>query len=204
MEFGASEPSAELFCIRDFDIKYREFDIFSRKLGQKPIIFTPRIPTPQPPSPKPAPQPEPSPKPNPQPKTPSQPQKWIMPCHGPIVGKYKEPRSTHIHNGIDIAVPVGTPIKAIADGKVYYAGANDPKGYGQYVIITHNVDGKIVTSEYGHLSSWNVHSGQQVKQGQVIAKSGNTGHSDGPHLHLTIREGVYKGKHVNPNKYINY
>ncbi len=160
----------------------------------------PRVPTPQPPTPK----PEPKPEPTPQPKTPPQMQKWIMPCNGPIVGKYKEPRSTHIHNGIDIAVPVGTPIKAVADGKVYYAGANDPKGYGQYVIITHNINGKIVTSEYGHLSSWNVQSGQQVKQGQVIAKSGNTGHSYGPHLHLTIREGVYKGIHVNPNKYINY
>ena len=129
---------------------------------------------------------------------------WIMPCNGPIVGGYGEPRSTHVHNGIDIAVPVGTPIKAVADGTVYYAGANDPKGYGQYVIITHKVEGEFVTSEYGHLSSWNVNAGQQIEQGQIIAKSGNTGHSHGPHLHLTIREGIYKGTAVNPNKYINY
>ena len=95
-------------------------------------------------------------------------------------------------------MPVGTPIKVVADGKVYYAGANDPKGYGQYVIITHEINGKIVTSEYGHLSSWNVYAGQQIKQGQIIAKSGNTGHSQGPHLHITIREGVYKGTPVNP------
>ena len=138
------------------------------------------------------------------PKTSAQPQRWIKPCDGPIVGKYGEPRSTHVHNGIDIAVPVGTPIKAVADGKVYYAGANDPKGYGQYVIITHEINGKIVTSEYGHLSSWNVYAGQQIKQGQIIAKSGNTGHSQGPHLHITIREGVYKGIPVNPNKYFDY
>lgn len=145
-----------------------------------------------------------SPQPNPAPKNPSQPQRWIKPCNGPIVGQYGEQRSTHVHNGIDIAVPVGTPIKAVADGTVYYAGANDPKGYGQYVIITHKINGKIVTSEYGHLSSWNVHAGEQIKQGQIIAKSGNTGHSQGPHLHITIREGIYKGTPVNPNKYFDY
>ena len=127
---------------------------------------------------------------------------WIMPCQGKIVGKYLEPRPTHIHNGIDIAVPIGTPIKAIADGKVYYAGANDPKGYGKYIILEHNINGKIVTSEYGHLSTWIVSSGQNIKKGQIIGYSGNTGHSDGPHCHLTIREGVYKGQHVNPYKYI--
>lgn len=142
--------------------------------------------------------------PTPQPLPVNYSQKWIKPCNGPIVGHYGEQRSTHIHNGIDIAVPVGTPIKSVADGTVYYAGANDPKGYGQYVIITHKINGQIVTSEYGHLSSWNVHAGQQIKQGQIIAKSGNTGHSHGPHLHITIREGAYKGKHVNPSKYFNY
>ncbi len=144
-----------------------------------------------------------SPQPNPAPKTLAQ-QRWILPCNGPIVGQYGEQRSTHVHNGIDIAVPVGTPIKAVADGTVYYAGANDPKGYGQYVIITHKINGKIVTSEYGHLSSWNVHAGERIKQGQIIAKSGNTGHSQGPHLHITIREGIYKGTPVNPNKYFDY
>lgn len=161
----------------------------------------------EPPSQNPNPQPsQKSPQPTPPPKNPpqAQPQKWIKPCDGPIVGKYGEQRSTHVHNGIDIAVPIGTPIKAVADGTVYYAGANDPRGYGQYVIITHNINGKIVTSEYGHLSSWNVQPGQQIKQGQIIAKSGNTGHSHGPHLHLTIREGVYKGTAVNPSKYVIY
>ena len=147
-----------------------------------------------------------TPHPNPVLKVPqqTQPQKWIKPCNGPIVGHYGEPRSTHVHNGIDIAVPIGTPIKAVADGKVYYAGANDPNGYGKYVIITHTQNGKIVTSEYGHLSSWNVQAGQSIKQGQIIAKSVNTGHSQGPHLHITIREGAYKGIPVNPNKYFNY
>lgn len=130
--------------------------------------------------------------------------KWIMPCEGKIVGYYGEVRPTHVHNGIDIAVPIGTPVKAVADGVVYYAGSNDPYGYGNYVIITHSIDGGTVTSEYGHLSSWNVKSGQQIKQGQVLGKSGNTGHSEGPHVHLTLRKGRYKGTPFNPNQYIRY
>ena len=65
------------------------------------------------------------------------------------------------------------------------------------------IDGVRVTSEYGHISSWNVHIGQKVKQGDIIAKSGNEGVSTGPHLHITIREGKFQGKAVNPAKYIN-
>jgi len=154
----------------------------------------PRVPTPQPPSPQ----------PTPQPKTPPQTQKWIMPCNGPIVGQYGEPRSTHIHNGIDIAVPVGTPIKAIADGTVVVTGP--VSGYGYWVGISHGlVNGVKVSSEYGHLSKWVVNNGQHVKQGQIIAYSGNTGYSQGPHLHLTIRHGnpgKGGGTAVNPWIYI--
>lgn len=108
------------------------------------------------------------------------------------------------HSGWDIKVAIGTPIKAIADGKVYYSGDNDPKGYGRYIIIDHGkVNGKIVTSEYGHLSSRLVRTGQMVKQGQKIGLSGNTGKSTGPHLHITIREGQYKGKPVSPSNYLH-
>ena len=135
-------------------------------------------------------------------------QKWIMPCEGtitdtfrirdvhPVTGKKNVP-----HNGIDIAVPIKTPIKAIADGTVCAVGP--ARGYGFWVAINHGViNGKIVTSEYGHILSWNVHYGQKVKKGQPIALSGNTGDSDGPHCHLTIREGKFQGKPVNPFKYI--
>ena len=52
-------------------------------------------------------------------------------------------------------------------------------------------------------SSFNVNAGDYVKQGQIIAKSGNTGHSEGPHVHFTIRIGKYQGKAVNPWNYIN-
>ena len=127
---------------------------------------------------------------------------WIMPCNGKIVGVYGEPRTTHIHNGIDIAVPVGTSVMAIADGVVIYAGNNDPNGYGNYVIINHGkINGVIVTSEYGHISSWNVKYGQIVKQGDIIAKSGNTGMSTGPHLHLTTKK---DGKAINPTILLDF
>ena len=154
------------------------------------------------PSENPNPQPEQK---SPQPKNPPhpQPQRWIKPCNGPIVGKYGEPRSTHTHNGIDIAVPVGTPIKAVTDGTVIRNGKAD--GYGNWVVIDHgNINGVRVTSEYGHLSSWSVKIGQKVKKGEEIAKSGNTGYSQGPHLHITIRNGVFQGRAVDPAIYIDF
>ena len=126
-----------------------------------------------------------------------------MPCEGPIVGYYGESRATHTHNGIDVAVPVGTPVKAIADGKVCAVGP--AKGYGYWVAIDHEiVNGRQVTSEYGHISKWCVQDKQRVKQGQIIAYSGNTGHSEGPHLHLTIREGAFQGNAVDPWLYLNH
>ena len=128
--------------------------------------------------------------------------KWIMPCNGSITGQYGEKRSDHTHNGIDIAVPVGTPIKAIADGTVCAAGP--ASGYGYWVGLNHGqVDGVQVTSEYGHISRWCVSYGQKVKQGQIIAYSGNTGRSNGPHCHLTIRQGAFQGKAVSPWLYIS-
>jgi murein DD-endopeptidase MepM/ murein hydrolase activator NlpD len=127
---------------------------------------------------------------------------WIMPCQRKIVGKYGEPRATHIHNGIDIAVPIGTPIRAVADGIIVEARNAD--GYGKFVVIEHNKNGKIITSEYGHISSWTVIKGQQVKQGQIIAYSGNEGVSQGPHCHLTLRTGKYQGRAIDPYTYIKY
>ena len=137
-------------------------------------------------------------------KNENQNQKWIMPANGKIVGEYGEPRATHTHNGIDIAVPIGTPVKAIADGKVVVVGPSE--GYGYWVGINHGVvNGVEVSSEYGHLSKWVVKNGQKVKQGQIIGYSGNTGYSFGPHLHLTIRHGnpgKGGGKAVSPWNYI--
>lgn len=140
------------------------------------------------------------------PKTPAQPQRWIKPCNGPITSGFGKrlapvPGASEYHNGWDIGVSVGTPVSTIADGKVIAVGP--ARGYGNWVAIDHGIiNGIKVTSEYGHISSWNVSYGQTVKQGQVIAKSGNAGTSSGPHLHITIREGNFQGKAVDPGKYI--
>ena len=134
-------------------------------------------------------------------------QKWIRPCPGAITSPFgyrihPVTKERKLHKGIDIGAPLGTQVKAIADGTVVYAGSNDPKGYGTYVILNHGkINGKNITSEYGHLSSYAVSSGQKVKQGCIIARSGNSGASSGPHLHLTIKE---NGTAVNPQKYIKF
>ena len=107
--------------------------------------------------------------------------------------------ATTNHSGIDIGVPIGTPVKAIADGTVTAANGG-MRGYGNGVFIDHGmINGKHVVSEYGHLSSFDVKVGDKIKKGQQIAKSGNTGTSSGPHLHITIRENKIP---VDPKKYL--
>jgi murein DD-endopeptidase MepM/ murein hydrolase activator NlpD len=94
------------------------------------------------------------------------------------------------HTGVDIAVPEGTEVHAAAPGVVTWAGRRG--GYGLLVVIDHG-DG--YSSYYGHLSRILVHEGQFVEVGQVIALSGNTGLSTGPHLHFEVRR---LGEPVNP------
>ena len=98
------------------------------------------------------------------------------------------------HDGIDIGVPVGTRVVAANGGKVTRAGENG--GYGQYVEIQHA--GGLV-SFYGHLSQIKVRSGQVVDRGDVIALSGNTGASTGPHLHFGMHE---SGVRIDPSRYV--
>ena len=94
------------------------------------------------------------------------------------------------HKGIDLAIPVGTPVKTIADGRVVYAGWGT--GYGKYVKVQH--PGGFATI-YSHLSAFKVHVGEQVKQGEVVALTGNTGWSTGPHLYFQF---FVHGTPVNP------
>ncbi len=86
------------------------------------------------------------------------------------------------HEGIDISVPEGTPIRASASGTVIMASYNG--GYGNYTCIDH---GSGLSTCYAHQSGYAVTTGQQVDQGQVIGYSGNTGASTGPHLHFEVR-----------------
>ena len=88
------------------------------------------------------------------------------------------------HRGIDYGCPMNTPILASADGYVTYIGRLK-QGYGNYIILSH--DGAYSTL-YAHLSEILVREEQQVKQGQVIGRSGTTGNSTGPHLHFELRK----------------
>ncbi|HYH03068.1 MAG TPA: peptidoglycan DD-metalloendopeptidase family protein [Bacillota bacterium] len=98
------------------------------------------------------------------------------------------------HNGLDLAVPSGTPVKAADSGVVLVSGWQG--GYGNFVAIDH---GKGVSTCYGHNSRLLVRVGQQVEKGDQIAVSGNTGLSTGPHLHFEVR---INGNPVNPLGYL--
>jgi len=98
---------------------------------------------------------------------------------------------TKFHNGIDYGISVGTPIYAAADGSVSVIDNNDRGSsrfdrfqYGKYILLSHDNN---LTTLYAHLSQNNLVSvGQQVKKGDLIGYSGNTGYSTGPHLHFTV------------------
>lgn len=91
------------------------------------------------------------------------------------------------HSGVDFRAPIGTPVMAMASGVVVGTGDTDEycKGasFGKWVFIKYNNG---LSSTYGHLSSINATAGEKVKAGDIVALSGNTGHSTGPHLHVTV------------------
>jgi len=90
-------------------------------------------------------------------------------------------KQEHFHNGIDIGVPTGTPVTPVQSGQVVFSG--EKGGYGQVVEIDHNNG---MRSVYGHLSDLMVKTGDRIEANDVIALSGNTGRTTGPHLHLEI------------------
>lgn len=85
------------------------------------------------------------------------------------------------HRGIDIAVPIGTPVRATRKGRVVFSGARS--GYGSTVIVEHANGDRTL---YGHNSLVQVHSGDSVESGTVVAFSGNSGRSTGPHVHFEL------------------
>jgi murein DD-endopeptidase MepM/ murein hydrolase activator NlpD len=118
----------------------------------------------------------------------------IWPVSGPVTGVFGEVRPGHLHSGIDIAVPEGTPIRAADSGRVALAAYTG--GYGNYTCVQHTAS---MSTCYGHQSSFAVSSGASVTQGQVIGYSGNTGNSTGPHLHFEVR---INGSPVDPMGYL--
>ena len=125
------------------------------------------------------------------------PSRW--PLRGPVnsgFGGRVSPWSSRseFHSGLDIGAPIGTAVKSPAPGTVVFAGIHPE--YGQTLIIDHGHETK---SLYGHLSKLQATVNQKVQRGEVIALSGNTGRSSGPHLHYEIQ---VKGQSVNPTSYL--
>ena len=107
---------------------------------------------------------------------------YLWPVSGPINSGFG-PRGASFHDGLDIAAPAGTPIRAVEQGDVIYS--DQLRGYGNIVIIRH---GGGIVSVYAHNEVNLVRDGQQVARGDVIARVGSTGRVTGPHLHFEIRK----------------
>ena len=124
---------------------------------------------------------------------------------GSLFGNRRDPFNHRVrhHGGVDYRVATGTPIGAVKAGKVIQVKSSCRVGqlrcgggWGNHVIVDH---GNGVQTVYAHLSSVNVRVGEKVNQSQILAKSGSTGRSTGPHLHLEFR---VHGRRVNPLNYL--
>lgn len=108
------------------------------------------------------------------------------PARGRVIAGFGPKPTGQQNDGINLALPEGTPVKAADDGVVAYAG-NELKGYGNLVLVRHS--NGFVTA-YAHASELMVKRGDTIKRGQVIAKSGQTGNVTSPQLHFEIRKGA--------------
>ncbi|RDI98380.1 M23 family peptidase [Dyella solisilvae] len=122
-----------------------------------------------------------------------------MPVEGYIssyFGGRPDPFSGHsaYHTGLDISAPKGTPVHAVAEGMVTYAG--ERTGYGQVIEIDH---GNGYMTRYAHNSRLDVRPGQRVHVGDVVSEAGSTGRSTGSHVHFEV---WYKGRVVNPLAFV--
>jgi murein DD-endopeptidase MepM/ murein hydrolase activator NlpD len=118
------------------------------------------------------------------------------PVRGRIIASFGPKPNGQQNDGIDVAVPENTPIKAAEDGEVAYAG-NELKGYGNLVLVKH--PNGYVTA-YAHAKELLVKRGDKIKRGDVIAKSGQSGNVDAPQLHFEVRKGSAP---VDPMQFLN-
>ncbi len=116
---------------------------------------------------------------------------FIWPVTGRVISDYGKKPNGLFNDGVNIAVPPGTSVRASKAGTVTYAG-NELKGYGNLLLIKHN-DGHVTA--YAHNSRLLVRPGDKVQQGDVIAESGSTGAVTSPQVHFEIRRGR---KSINP------
>ena len=118
------------------------------------------------------------------------------PVRGKVIAAYGAKTNGKANDGINLAVPEGTPIKAAEDGVVAYSG-NELKGYGNLVLVRH-ANGYVTA--YAHASELLVKRGDTIKRGQIIAKSGQSGEVGSPQLHFEIRKGSAP---VDPLQFLN-
>jgi murein DD-endopeptidase MepM/ murein hydrolase activator NlpD len=118
------------------------------------------------------------------------------PVRGKVITSYGAKTNGKSNDGINLAVPEGTPVKAAEDGVVAYSG-NELKGYGNLVLVRHS-NGYVTA--YAHASELLVKRGDSIKRGQVIAKSGQSGEVSSPQLHFEIRKG---SSPVDPLQFLN-
>jgi murein DD-endopeptidase MepM/ murein hydrolase activator NlpD len=123
--------------------------------------------------------------------TPSGPVKFDWPLRGQIIAGFGPQAGGVQNDGVNIAVPKGTPVKAAAAGNVLYAG-EEVRGFGKLVLIGH-ADGYVTA--YAHNDELNVTRGASVAKGQVISKVGQTGNVTSPQLHFEIRQ---RNKAIDP------
>jgi murein DD-endopeptidase MepM/ murein hydrolase activator NlpD len=118
------------------------------------------------------------------------------PVRGKVITSYGAKTNGKSNDGINVAVPEGTPVKAAEDGVVAYSG-NELKGYGNLVLVRHS-NGYVTA--YAHASELMVKRGDTIKRGQIIAKSGQSGEVGSPQLHFEIRKG---SSPVDPLQFLN-
>ncbi len=111
---------------------------------------------------------------------------FVWPVTGPVISDFGTSASGQRNDGINIATPYGTPIRASAAGTISYAG-NELRGYGNLILIKHD-DGYVTA--YAHAERILVARGDTVSKGQIIAYAGDTGDVTSPQLHFEIRRGV--------------
>jgi murein DD-endopeptidase MepM/ murein hydrolase activator NlpD len=124
----------------------------------------------------------------------------IWPVDGRLIrssyGQRTDPFSGEgaFHKGVDISVPAGTGVRATADGIVVHAAYDS--GYGRLVVVDH---GGGMQTYYAHLSAFRVHTGQELRRGDIVGAVGSSGRVTAPHLHYEVRVG---GAPVNPYFYL--
>lgn len=120
----------------------------------------------------------------------------LRPVSGMATQRFERKDGELVHRGVDLAAEIGTPVKAAVSGKVIKVESLDDS-FGTYIKIQND---NVITT-YAHCSTIEVNEGDMVEQGAVIAYSGNTGNSSGPHLHFEIS---IDGRFVDPGFLLTY